>query len=176
VSYVFHYVLWAAPFDCDEEQKAFHKVLAEFNEEAAMPNGYLLSGLTLTMPDKRSYQGAVNENLRMSRYYLQVIEDNWGPPTRDLERDWAYARRCLADPELPMREAVTLFRAPLLPHKVEPAISELKYELLACAGPHAEFTNPEQLRNVLRNLFLSWHASIMAESGLVKAGETVSSS
>jgi hypothetical protein len=158
-------VFFAVPSDGEEELRAFHQVLSSFNEEEAMPNGCLFASLEIApaLADKRPFQGSINENIRMSRYYLLVIEDSWGSPQRDFERDWAIAQRSLADPTLPMREAVLLFKAPLLPHKVDPAIVELKNSLLG-DGPHACFDQPQQLQNTLRALFSRWLASTLAES------------
>jgi len=166
MAYTFVYIFCATPFDCADELAAFHDVLSEFNAIEAMPQGFLFAALILVpaMADKRPYQDAVNHNLRMCRYYVQVIEDSWGPPQRDYERDWAFAQRCIADPKLPMREAALLFKAPLLPHKVDPAIVELKENLLASGGPHAAFNTLEQLRGRLRALLSGWLSSLLAET------------
>jgi hypothetical protein len=166
MSYTFHYVFCATPFDGADELKAFQKVMAEFNAGQAMPKGFLFASLVIVpaMEDKRPYQGAVNHNIRMCRYYVQVIEDSWGPPQRDYERDWALAHRCIADPELPMREAVMLFKAPLLPHKVDPAVVDLQQRLLAGGGSHAVFGNLEQFQSALRALLTRWLDSVLAEA------------
>jgi len=168
MAYRLHYVLIAVPSDGEEELRAFHQALSSFNEQEAMPNGCLFASLEIApaLPDKRPIQGSINENIRMSRYYVQVIEDSWGPPQRDFERDWAIAQRSLADSSLPMREAVLLFKLPLLPHKVEPAIVELKNSLLGGPGPHACFDNPQQFQNILRTMLSRWLASTLAESPL----------
>ena len=129
-----------------------------------MPRGHLLCPLFLTMADKRPFQGAVNGNLRLCRYYFQVLEDSWGPPQRDLERDWVFAQRCLADPELPMRELVTFFKAPMLPHKVDPAIVEFRSQLMASGGPHREYGDLEQFREAVRPLLARWVQSVIDEA------------
>jgi hypothetical protein len=164
--YRLHYVFFATPSDGEEELRAFHQALGAFNEQEAMPNGCLFASLEIApaLADKRPFQGSINENIRMSRYYVQVIEDSWGPPQRDFERDWAIAQRSLADPSLPMRETVLLFKAPLLPHKVELAVVELKNRLLGGDGPHASFDQPQQFENILRTLLSRWLASTLAES------------
>jgi hypothetical protein len=166
MSFRLQYVFFAAPFDGEEEFKAFHQALGAFNEEEAMPHGCLFASLVIApaLADKRPFDGSINENIRMSSYYLQVIEDSWGPPQRDFERDWAMAQRALADPALPMRETVVLFKAPLLPHKVDPAIVELKNNLLRAEGPHAAFDDPRQFQKLLRTLFSRWLAAALAET------------
>ena len=168
MSYRFHYVFCAMPFECEEELKAYQRALAVFNESEAMPQGLLFASLIVipTLADKRPWQGAVNDNIRMSRHYIQVIEDSWGPPSRDYERDWALAQRCAADPDLPMRETVLLFKSPLLPHKVDPAIVELKSTALDGNGPHAAFETPQQLQTLLRPMFSRWLAAALAEAPL----------
>ena len=157
MAYQFTYVFFATPFDSDAELKTFHEVIASFNEDQAMPAGYLFTSLIIVsgLADKRPMQGAVSENIRMCSYYLQVIEDTWGPPQRDYERDWALAQTCLDDPSMPMKEAVMLFKAPLLPHKVDPAIIELKKTL-----PDAPtFETPQQLGELLKPMFTRWLGS-----------------
>lgn len=165
MSYRFQYVFLATPFECEQELDVFHSVLAKFNEMEAMPKGYLYTPLTLVpaLTDKRPFQGAISENIRMCRYYLQVIEDSWGPPQRDFERDWALAQRAIADPELPMREAVLLFKAPLLPHKMDPAIIELKEKSLK-STPHAAFETPAELRKILASMFSRWLVELLEEA------------
>jgi len=167
MSYTFCYVFCATPFDGAGELKAFQETLSDFNAAEAMPRGFLFTSLVImpALADKRAFQGAVDDNIRMCRYYIQVLEDSWGPPQRDYERDWALVQRFIADPELPMRDAVILFRSPLLPHKVDPAIVELKQNLLSRGGPHASFDNLEQFKAILSPLFSRWLASIVAERG-----------
>lgn len=162
MSYRFHYIFFGGAADAVEELAAFHEVLADFNSERAMPNGHLLCGLTLVaaVQDKRAYQGAIFENLRMSRYLILVLEDSWGPPARDFEKDWAYAQRCISDPDLPMQEAAILFKAPLLPHKVDPPFAEFKQALLSTPGPHAAFESLAEYKAKLRALLDGWFASI----------------
>lgn len=152
MSYEFHRILCATPFELEAERAAFETVLAEFNASDAMKRGVLLVGITLVrMQDKRPYQAAVDDNLRSCSFYLQLLEDSWGPPERNFERDFALAERCAADPASPLREAVMLFKDPLLPDRVETAIRELR------ARPGAlTFTTAEDFRNILRGLLTRW--------------------
>lgn len=167
MSYTFIYVFCATPFGCADEFQAFQDTVGEFNTAEAMPKGFLFTSLALvpSLADKRPYQDAINYNLRMCRYYMQVIEDSWGPPQRDFEGDWAFVQRCIADPGLPMREAAILFKSPLLPHKVDPAIVELKKRLLPGGGSSLAFDNLEQFRAALRGLFSGWLDSVISEHG-----------
>jgi hypothetical protein len=107
--------------------------------------------------DKRPYQAAVSENIRACRYYLQLLEDTWGPPEKNWERDHAIACKCAADPSLPMQEVAVLFKKPLLAHQVEPAVIELKRKLDADnSQPHAEFETLEEYKEQLHRLLAGW--------------------
>src|SRR5690348_4019000 len=126
--YQMHRVFCATPGDLEEERQAFYEVMAELNQEEAMPRGILLVSLSIVpyVTDKRAFQGAVSENIRSCRYYVQVLEDTWGPPQKNFERDYALALRSVSDPELPMQDAAVFFKKPLLPHRVEPEVQQLK--------------------------------------------------
>lgn len=118
-----HRIFCATPGDLEEERLAFYKVMGEFNEAEAMPLGILFVSISIVphMIDKRPYQAVVGENIRSCRHYIQVLEDTWGPPQRNFERDYALASQCVGDPSLPMHEVAVLFKKPLVPNQVEPA-------------------------------------------------------
>jgi hypothetical protein len=106
-----HRVFCATPVEFEDERETFYQVLGEFNEQKAMPQDVLLIAVSIvpqTMPDKRVYQRAIDDNIRQSTYYLLVWNGDWGPPQRNFERDWNLALECVADSQSPMREAVML--------------------------------------------------------------------
>ncbi len=152
--YAMHRVFCAAPGELDEELQSFFRVLAHFNETEAMPRGILLVSVALPVysTDKRGYQGVVNENIRACRYYIQVLEESWGPPQRNFEREYALAQKCLQDPELPMQDVALFFKKPLLPHRVEPDIAELK----RAAQPSREFETIQEFERDLRTQLSAW--------------------
>src|SRR6266498_3230697 len=117
MAYDMHRIFCATSFDLEDERTAFHTVMSEFNEFKAMPRGILMVSVSLVpqLIDKRSYQSAINDNIKACRYYIQVLEDCWGPPQRNMERDYALASKFISDPESKMQEAVLLFKNPLLP-------------------------------------------------------------
>jgi hypothetical protein len=157
MSYQMHRVFCATPGDLEEERQAFYNVMAEFNSEEAMPRGILFVSVSIVpaMTDKRVFQGPVSENIRACRYYIQVLEDTWGPPQRNFERDYALARKCAADPDLPMQEVAVLFKKPLLPHQVEPGVLELKRQLDA-----PEFDTLQEYSLELRRVLSRWLAGV----------------
>jgi hypothetical protein len=158
-----HRIFCAAAGDLERERTAFYDVMADFNAAHAMPRNILFVAVTLPSHtiDKRPYQSAVTENIRACRYYIQVLEDTWGPPEKNFERDHAIACQCAADPEQPMQEVAVLFKKPLLPHHVEPAVVELKRRLDTENGqPHAEFGTIDEYKQQLHRLLGSWLESV----------------
>jgi hypothetical protein len=163
MAYSMHRIFCATPGDLEEERLAFYSVMSEFNEHVAMPRGILFVSISIVpgVADKRGFQSAINENIRTCRYYVQVLEDTWGWPEKNFERDHALAVRCAADPELPMQEVAVFFKKPLVPHQVEPSITQLKQSLEAVALESAvetavDFETLEQYRVALHALLAKW--------------------
>ena len=159
MSYTMHRIFCGAAGDLEEERQAFYKVMADFNTEQAMPRGILFVAVSLPdrTYDKRPFQAAVTENIRACRYYIQVLEDTWGPPEKNFERDHAIAVKCVTDPNLPMQEVAVLFKKPLLPGQVEPGVIELKRELATDnRQPHASFDSLEEYERRLHGLLSGW--------------------
>ncbi len=160
--YQMYRVFCATPGDLEQERQAFYQAVADFNEARAMPQGILLVAVSLpeTTLDKRPYQAVLGENIRACRYYLQLLEDTWGPPQRNFERDYALALACAADPEMTMKEVAVFFKKPLLPQQVEEGVKELKASKQA-EGSYAEFSKPAELRRLLDPLFESWLSTLV---------------
>ncbi|MGH9666662.1 MAG: hypothetical protein ACRD9L_19730 [Bryobacteraceae bacterium] len=168
MSYAMHRVFCAAPGDLEEERQAFYKVMGEFNETKAMPRGVLFVSVSLpaTVFDKRPYQAVLGENIRSCRYYIQLLEDTWGPPQKNFERDYALASKCAADPEMPMQQVAILFKKPLLPQQVEPGVAELRQCLAAeNAAAFREFDTVTEYRRHLHDLLSSWLPTVAAAAG-----------
>src|SRR5690242_16237263 len=100
MAYQMYRVFCATPGDLEEERQAFYEVMAELNSDEAMPRGILFVSVSIVpyMSDKRAVQGAVSENIRACCFYVQVLEDTWGPPQKNFERDYALALKCARDP------------------------------------------------------------------------------
>ena len=108
-----HRIFCATPGDVEEEREAFYRVVGNFNEKRAMEENILFVcvAITPTMVDTRAYSPVIRENIQSCRYYVQLLEDTWGPPQKNFEREYAIARQCLGDSALPMREVVVFSRS-----------------------------------------------------------------
>jgi hypothetical protein len=167
MSYNMHRIFCAAAGDLERERAAFYDVMGDFNAAHAMPRNVLFIAVALPdrTYDKRPFQAAVSENIRSCRYYIQVVEDTWGPPEKNFERDHAVACQCVADPGLPMQEIAVLFKKPLMPHQVEPGILDLKRKLEADRDQlHAEFDSIEEYRRQLHGLLSRWLETVAPAS------------
>jgi len=159
MAYVMHRVFCAAPGDLGEEVQAFYKVMSELNAEEAMPRGILFVSVALPplATDKRPYQAAISENVRACRYYVQVLEDTWGPPQLNFEREYALATRCTGDPAQPMQEVAVFFKKPLLPHQVEAGLTAFKQQLESeNHQPHYDFSTLDEFKAKLRAQLSTW--------------------
>ena len=159
--YQMYRVFCGAPGDLEQERQAFYQAVGDFNEARAMPQNILLVAVSLpdTTLDKRPYQAVLGENIRACRYYIQLLEDTWGPPQRNFERDHALALACADDPEMPMKEVAVFFKKPLLPHQVEEGVRELKASKQA-QGTYAEFATAAELARLLEPLFERWLSTL----------------
>ena len=88
MTYTMHRVFCAAAWDLESEREAFLGVIGDFNETQAMQHGVLFVPVTLAWhtQDKTPIQQTLDQNIRACRYYVQVIEDTWGPP-QSFERE-----------------------------------------------------------------------------------------
>jgi hypothetical protein len=159
--YQMHRIFCAAPGDLEPERQAFYDAVSDFNQAHAMPRGLLFVSISLPALtiDKRPYQAAIGENVRSCRYYVQLLEDTWGPPERNFERDHALAMRCLADPAMPMQDVAVFFKKPLVPHQVEPGVIELR-EQKRRDGRLAEFDSPGEFRGLMHEVLFGWLATL----------------
>ena len=161
MSYSMHRIFCATPGDLEEERQAFYNVVGEFNEAQAMPQGVLFVSVALpaATTDKRPYQGAIRENICACRYFILVLEDTWGPPQLNFEREYAIATSCVNDPSLPMNQVAVLFKKPLVPPQVEPAVGELKRKLAS-----DEFEGIEEYRQRLWALLSAWLPTVLPQA------------
>ena len=167
VPYAMHRIFCAAAGDLEEEQTAFYNVVGDFNAAHAMPRNVLFVAVALPYQclDKRPFQAALTENIRACRYYVQVLEDTWGPAEKNFERDFAVACQCAADPGLPMQEVAVLFKKPLLPHQVESSIVEFKRKLEAeNTETHSEFETIEEYTHQLHRLLAKWLETVAPDA------------
>lgn len=155
--YEMHRIFCATPFELEDERLAFHAAVSRFNEREAMPANLLFVPVTLppNLADKRAYHNVVLENIRDARYFVQVLEDSWGAPGRNFERDYAMARQYAAGGEHKLRETALLFKKPLLPHRVEQEIVQLKKQAEE-EGSLVEFAGIAEFEEILTRLMARW--------------------
>jgi hypothetical protein len=153
--YHMHRIYCATPWELEAERGAFYATVGEFNEAHAMPRGVLYAPVSLSsVPDKRPYQYAVQENIRACRHYIQVLDACpphqsasliWGPPERNFELDLRLALACSADPALPMCEVAVLVKHP------SPLLASLDG-----VSAIVEFADPTDFKRQLFALLLRW--------------------
>lgn len=155
MSYTQFRIFCAPAGSLDQERDAFYQVVSQVNEDLAMPRNVLLVSVALPQhcADKRGFQGAIEDNIRACTFYIQVVEDTWGPPQLNWEREYALANRYVRDPEMPMKDVLLLFKTPLLPHRVESEIQALRI----AQGEHLnEFETLEEFNRILRARLTEW--------------------
>jgi hypothetical protein len=162
--YAMHRVFCAAAGDLEPERQAFYDVMAELNEAEAMPRDILFVAVSIPMEtfDTRPFQAAISENIRACRYFIQVLEDSWGPPEKNFERDYALASQCAADPEMKMEGVAVFFKKPLVPHQVDPRVVEFKQHLAAGNGPPPQdFADLKEYKLKLRAQLSEWLGTVI---------------
>jgi hypothetical protein len=156
-----HRIFCATPGDLEPERQVFYDAVGDLNAADGMPRGLLLVALSIpgTTIDKRPYQAAIGDNIRSCRYYVQILEDTWGPPERNFERDYMLALRCLDDPAMLMQDVAVFFKKPLVPHQVDPRVIEFR-EQRRSEGRLLEFDSPGQFRRLLDGVLSGWLATL----------------
>src|SRR5918911_1396053 len=99
-------VFCATAWDLDKELRAFHDAISEVNGEGMQQQILFVPVSLMTMRDKRPFHGLIVENIEDSSYYILAPGDDWGPPERNFQRDYALALECRDNPALPMRDVV----------------------------------------------------------------------
>src|SRR5262245_25051776 len=141
-------VFCAVPGDLEPEQDALYRATAQVNETHAMKAGTLFAPLSL-MPastDKAKFQHDVDRNIRLSSYFVLVIDATWGPPERNFERDLALARECESDPKLPMQGVVALVKS-TSPEAVRTSLGDVQ---------QIEFLDTSDAESKFRSLLVEW--------------------
>lgn len=175
MSYIMHRIFCAPAGDLEQERTEFYKVVGDFNAAHAMPRNVLFVAVALPFHtfDKRPFQAALSENIRACRYYVQVLEDTWGPPEKNFERDYALACKCAADANLPMQQVAVLFKKPLVPHQVESSVLELQKSLEADhTHPHGSFETLDDFRGHLNGLLAEWLETVAPSGNTVSQAGT----
>jgi len=105
MSYRLIRVFCAAPGNLEKEKQLFQDAAAECNAAEGMAAGCLFVPLSVSL--KLKGQDVVDANIRLSDYFLLVLDDTWGPPGKSFEHDYLLAEACRAGAELPTQDTVT---------------------------------------------------------------------
>jgi hypothetical protein len=139
------------------EREAFYQAVGECNEKEGMPRGTLFAPLSIGGygPERRD---AVDNNIRISQFFILVIEDIWEAPVQTFLHDYRLAVKCRADPGLPMQEiAVLVKRTP--PGEEAGDLEQFRAALASPgASPCSEFATVEEFRMLLAPLLSAWLA------------------
>jgi hypothetical protein len=151
--YQMHRVFCATPWELEGERRAFYDIVGGFNERAAMPNGILLIPVTLNqLRDKRPHQFSVEDNIRACRYYILLLDKDWGPAERNFENDYRLALQCAADPALPMQSVAVLHKKQLSGQPLPAGMPE----------PESTFSTHAEFRDCIDTLLSKWLEPVQA--------------
>ena len=104
MSYQMHRIFCATHKALEAERQAFHEVVGASTRSTPWRQDTFRSiSIPVNLTDKRFYRPAIDDNVRSSRYYLQVVDGSLGPAEMNFEPDWLLARACRADGRMPMR-------------------------------------------------------------------------
>ena len=144
-------VFCATPGDSETglepERNAFHDVVGEVNEAEAMARGILFVPVSVLpqMMNFNVFGPSLDENVRACRFYVQVLQDSWGPPTRTFEPYYLLATQCCA--------SVSIFFKGPNGRQVEPAVAQLKEQQNPQRG---DFENLDDFKASLRTQLSAW--------------------
>ena len=139
-----------AEADLEAERHAFHDVVGKLNEAEGIPRGILFVPVSVlpNMASLIAFQQVVDENVRDSAFYIQVLGHTWGSPTRNFEHQYQLARQCCGEVSL-------FFKVPNgLP--VEPAVARLRESLSTTETPPVDFADLDDFRTHLRSQLSAW--------------------
>jgi len=152
-----------------QEREAFYQAVADCNAIQGMPRGVLFTPLSIGTyaPERKD---AVDANLRVSQYFLLVVEDIWEAPLHTFLHDYRLAMKCRADAGLPMQELAVMLKK--TPAGEDPGdLASFRAGLAAEGAPrHFEFSTVDEFRSHLDPLLSDWlalavgHAPLAADS------------
>jgi hypothetical protein len=164
MAYTMHRIFCAAPAELEPERQAFLEAVSALNEAEAMPRNLQLVPVSI-MPyvtNKLAFQSAMDANVRACRYFVQLLQDTWGPPERSFEAEYKMAAQLSEDPASLMKGMALFFKA-ADGLEVDPGIRELKESAQSRNGSAAyEFASLEQYRQQLQSQLSAWLRAIDA--------------
>jgi hypothetical protein len=107
-----HDVFCSAPGNLGEELQSFHVIVGEVNEAVGMAHKTLLAPLCLKSNNLILIAAdAAKDNIRYCSFFVQVLQDSWGPVGLFREL-YDVAAECLADEQAPMRSIAVFVKPP----------------------------------------------------------------
>ena len=158
MTYALHRVFCSTPGDLEPERQAFHDVIGEVNEAEGVPRNVLFVAVSIVplMVNKLFFQPAVDANVRDCKFFVQVLQNTWGPPERNFESDYNLACRLKAEPDAPMEGVAVFFKA-ANGLEVEPGILQLKSSAPSQLGCSVyEFGSLDEYKQQLRDQLTAW--------------------
>ncbi len=162
MSYTLHRVFCATPLDLEPERQAFHEVIGQVNEAEGMPRGFLFVPVSIVplMANKLFFQALVEANIRECKFFVQVLQNTWGPPTRNFEPDYSLACRLKDDPASQMEGVAVLFKA-ADGLQIEPGIQQLKSSLQGRQDrASSQFASLDEYKQQLQTQLSTWLRSV----------------
>jgi len=136
------------------EREAFYQAVGDCNEKEGMPRGTLFAPLSTATysPERRD---AVDMNIRMSEFFVLVVEDIWDVPEQVFLHDFRLARKCSADANLPMRK-IAVFAKQTPAGEEASDLAQFRAALAAEGIRCCEFATAEEFRTLLAPMLDAW--------------------
>jgi hypothetical protein len=127
MAYTLHRIFCSTPGGLEAERQAFHEVIGQVNETEGMPKSILFVPVSIVpnIVDKTAFQSTVDANVRDCKFFVQVLQNTWGPPTKNFETEFNLASRLKSDPGALM-SGVSIFFKAADGLEIEPTILRLK--------------------------------------------------
>jgi len=95
-------IFCSTPGELEEERLAFHEVVGQVNQGEGIAKGVLFAPVSILphMANKTFFQPSVDDNVRDSKFFVQILHDTWGPPHKNFAREFEMALRSKAGSEI----------------------------------------------------------------------------
>ena len=155
-------VFCSTPAILEEERRAFHDQIGNFNEDGGLAAGILFIPVTLRGDAAvGGVRAAVHQNVRDADFYVQILGHSWGSSEAGLDDLFELALDCLADPALPMRRIAVLLKA-VDPDRIKPDVARFRAVVEQndkCKVMHFEDT--ASLTERITEMLASWRRELM---------------
>jgi len=114
------------------------------------------------MVNKLVFQPVVETNVRACKFFVQVLHNTWGPPTRNFQTEYELACQLKTDPASQM-EDVAVFLKAADGLQVEPGIRQLKSSVQSQHDCVAyEFASLDEYKQQLQAQLSTWLRAVEA--------------